>query len=767
MNDTYVWGAYDNQWPEFLPDYGTTPGSRGILPAFGNAAGKYFLQQSSWPYNTSNKEVTYNLFHMHGDAFSTVYSEIPQNLTVSHNPILYAGVTSFDVSANEGAFIALTVNGEIIGTAEATGAPVSISIPGQLPPDQVIVTITKQNYYRYTAVLDVIPPDGPYVVKDSFTINDIAGGNGDGMMDYGESNLLNLTVKNVGVEQADNVVVTIGTTDGYITITDDNENYGDIVAGATALVEDGFSYDVADDIPDMHNVAFEVTATSGSETWSSYISITAHAPVLEYVDFSIIDPSGNNNGKLDPGETVDILVNCENEGSSEAFNLIADLLASDTYITINTSQVNYGDLAVGEVYGGVFSVTADEDTPAGHMVDFTFDVAADMGITGSGMFTIVVGQIPVLILNLDGGTSATKMAQALDVTEISYETLSSFPADLNLYSSIFVNLGIYPGHVLSSSEGNLLADFMNNGGSLYMEGGDTWAYDNQTAAHDMFNINGVADGTSDMGTVQGQPGTFTEGMSFSYSGDNSYMDHLEPTGDAFMILKNQSPAYGTGVAYDGGTYKTIGAAHDFGGLDDATFPSTREELMHQYLVFFGLMQGGTLNADFEADETDICVNGDVTFNDLTFGSPTSWSWTFEGGTPETSNEQNPTVTYATVGIYDVTLEVGDGTNTSTISKADYITVSTAPETPETPEGDDEACTNYGLQYEYTVANVTGADTYEWTVLPSDAGTFSGNGTTGTIEWTENYTGAVTIQVMAMNDCGDSELSTAFDVVCSV
>ncbi|MBL7104190.1 MAG: hypothetical protein ISS18_07650, partial [Bacteroidales bacterium] len=149
VNDTYVWGAYDNMWPDFLPDIyapQVDPEPRGVLPAFGNSAGKYFLQQSNWPYNTSNKEVTYNLFHHHGDAFMTVYSEIPQNLTVTHNPILYAGVTSFDVSANEGALIALTVNGEIIGTAEGTGAPVTITIPGQLPPDQMLVTITLQNY---------------------------------------------------------------------------------------------------------------------------------------------------------------------------------------------------------------------------------------------------------------------------------------------------------------------------------------------------------------------------------------------------------------------------------------------------------------------------------------------------------------------------------------------------------------------------------------------------------------------------------------------
>ncbi len=156
VNDTYVWGMYDNMWPDFLPDYGTTPASRGILPAFGNAAGKYFLQQSSWPYNSNNKEVTYNLFHHHGDAFSVVYSEIPQNLTVIHEPYIMANVTSFDVTADPGSFIALTVNNEIIGTAEGTGSPVTISIPGQMAPDEILVTVTKQNYYRYESYVEVL-----------------------------------------------------------------------------------------------------------------------------------------------------------------------------------------------------------------------------------------------------------------------------------------------------------------------------------------------------------------------------------------------------------------------------------------------------------------------------------------------------------------------------------------------------------------------------------------------------------------------------------
>jgi hypothetical protein len=105
----------------------------------------------------------------------------------------------------------------------------------------------------------------------------------------------------------------------------------------------------------------------------------------------------------------------------------------------------------------------------------------------------------------------------------------------------------------------------------------------------MFNIQPVADGSGDMGTVLGQTGTFTEGMSFNYVGENNWMDRINPIAPAVLILQNQSPLYGTGVAYDAGGYMTIGTSHEFGGLADGAFPSTKDELMKQYLDFFGLL----------------------------------------------------------------------------------------------------------------------------------------------------------------------------------
>jgi PKD repeat protein len=591
------------------------------------------------------------------------------------------------------------------------------------------------------------------------------------MMDYGESNMLSLTVENVGIEAATGVEVSISTDDEYITITDDTEVYGDIEANTTAVVEDGFAYDVANDLPDGHSVTFEVSATDGTDVWVSYISITGYAPVLEFAGFSISDPTGNNNGKLDPGETADITVEIENDGSSEAFAIIGNLLESDPFLTVNTEDVEFGDLMSGNTASGVFSVYAEETTPAGHMVDLDFEMAADLGIEGMGAFNVVIGQIPLLIIDMDGnGNSAQGMEEALSDMEISYEVSSSLPPDLNLYSTIFLTLGIYSNnHVLSSGEGSSLADYLNAGGNLYMEGGDTWYYDNSTAVHSMFGINGTSDGSGDLCTINGQAGTITEDMSFSYTGDNNWIDHLEATGTGEVIFMNQSPSYGTAISNDAGDYKTIGASHEFGGLSDGSSPSTKAELMGKYLEFFGLT-GGTqvLTAIFTSDETEICAEESVAFSDLSLGSPSSWSWTFEGGSPETSSAQNPTVMYFIAGSYDVTLEVSDGMETVSITMEDYITVNAAPAQATTPEGEAEICTNFlAGPVEYTTAGADDAVNYVWELSPAEAGMIEGDGLTANVTFTENWIGTAMIKVKGVNDCGEGEFSETFEVLCDI
>ncbi|MFK7785717.1 MAG: M43 family zinc metalloprotease [Crocinitomicaceae bacterium] len=79
-------------------------------------------------------------------------------------------------------------------------------------------------------------------------------------------------------------------------------------------------------------------------------------------------------------------------------------------------------------------------------------------------------------------------------------------------------------------------------------------------------------------------------------------------------------------------------------------------------------------AEFQADRTTICAGNTINFDDMSFNDVSGWSWSFPGGVPLSSISQNPSVTYNTPGLYEVTLSATDGTNNDTETKTSYIRV---------------------------------------------------------------------------------------------
>lgn len=87
----------------------------------------------------------------------------------------------------------------------------------------------------------------------------------------------------------------------------------------------------------------------------------------------------------------------------------------------------------------------------------------------------------------------------------------------------------------------------------------------------------------------------------------------------------------------------------------------------------------TLASNFTANNTTVCAGTPVNFTDQSGGGPVAWSWSFPGGAPTSSSQQNPTVTYNTPGTYDVTLQVtGGGGGTDSNTQSGYITVVSNP-----------------------------------------------------------------------------------------
>jgi PKD repeat protein len=81
-------------------------------------------------------------------------------------------------------------------------------------------------------------------------------------------------------------------------------------------------------------------------------------------------------------------------------------------------------------------------------------------------------------------------------------------------------------------------------------------------------------------------------------------------------------------------------------------------------------------ANFTVDQQLVLLGGQATFTDLSTNFPSQWSWTFEGGDPNTSTTRNPKVKYTVPGIYKVTLVATNSLGSSTpLERDDYITVS--------------------------------------------------------------------------------------------
>ena len=92
-----------------------------------------------------------------------------------------------------------------------------------------------------------------------------------------------------------------------------------------------------------------------------------------------------------------------------------------------------------------------------------------------------------------------------------------------------------------------------------------------------------------------------------------------------------------------------------------------------------LVPGSCLLPNFNASTTQVALGGSVNFTDGSFGDVETWNWTFEGGTPSTSTQQNPNgITYDEEGYFDVTLTITDADgNSETLTRSNYIHVAEA------------------------------------------------------------------------------------------
>jgi PKD repeat protein len=274
-----------------------------------------------------------------------------------------------------------------------------------------------------------------------------------------------------------------------------------------------------------------------------------------------------------------------------------------------------------------------------------------------------------------------------------------------------------PNFTTTDLNGNVhtLYDYLNSGKTVIIDISATWCqpcwnYHTNGALKDVYNTYGPS-GTNEMMVfmIEGDPttdtselwnaagtgyGDWTANVPYPICNDDSiaqkfnlpywpYIVMVCPTGDWYEV--------GQGIT----NYFT---AAEYYQLADDNCPSLTDAPICDFSGPSSGMMGAALD-----------------FMDESFGLPTSWSWTFQGGTPATSTDQNPTVSWSVGGTYDITFEATNANGTGTAVTKQILII------------DPSNINDLNVTFEECTNNWTNDfQPYAWTTVDGDMGTVWGD-----------------------------------------
>jgi hypothetical protein len=404
-DEDYWWGVGNGTTPPpSNPTYAQT--GLGVFDCIWHENGE---QQADWfitqgqMIHAGNLAVTqaggseqyyWEIYHLMGDPSLMPYFGQPQAMNISHLSAVPISTSSLSITAEEHAYAAISMNGVLLD-AQLVGPSgmVTLNFPPFANLGTVDVVVTKQFRQPYIGTVSVITTNAPFVICPNYFIDD-SFGNNNGLVDYAELIHLDVDLQNLGSVDANNVSAKLSINNQYITITDSLDFTSIVTANQTTNISNAFTFTVDNNVPDQHQVQFQLDISDASgNIWTSYIQMVLNAPLLGHISFTIDDAtSGNGNGKLDAGETVDLVVEAVNSGHADISNLVANVATTSPFINVISSSMNINNLNTNQSTNAVFTISIDALTPMGALVQFPFDIG-DGNYIYSFTFSDVVGII--------------------------------------------------------------------------------------------------------------------------------------------------------------------------------------------------------------------------------------------------------------------------------------------------------------------------------------------------------------------------------------
>lgn len=384
-------GVYDAMFHshgEASSNWATTTGETIFM---GNMA----VQQSG----SSRTNYYWEIYHIMGDPSLMTYMGVPTVNNATYPNQILIGATQITVTAAPYSRVALTMGGVIYGTAIVpAGGSLNLPITAFTNVGTAKMTITAQNKITLQTDVNIIPNSGPYVSVSNTVYQD----NNNNIAEYNETGRFTVTYKNVGSVTATNVVATLTCTTPGITITDNSETIASLAAGASTTINSAYTFNIANNVANGISAAFTITMVSGSNTWVYDFTQVINAPALAFGDMTISDPTGNNNGKLDPGETATISIVLNNTGAAASLPGTGTLSCGTTGITVTNGSASFAAINANGSRNVSFMVTAAASMTQGTLAAFVFNAAAG-AYTANSTQNVEVGAPTEIIIG--SGTS--------------------------------------------------------------------------------------------------------------------------------------------------------------------------------------------------------------------------------------------------------------------------------------------------------------------------------------------------------------------------
>ncbi|MCK4410402.1 MAG: hypothetical protein KAW67_09960, partial [Candidatus Eisenbacteria sp.] len=284
----------------------------------------------------------FNVYSVLGDPELWMRFDSPSSFIVSHDAAVDLGQNFLEINVTDsggdvvpGAEVILYKENEFIETRVLTGGSKIVMPMLAETAGTVHVTVYGSEFKPYTGEATVGTPT-EYVGYHSCAVDDDgsgpSSGNGDGVVNPGETIELAVTLKNYGTETSSGVSCSFDVAEHspWLNVaTPQSASYGSISGGGTASGSQPFVFEVLDGCPDGEELVFLLEATDGSRaTYESDVRITVGAPALSYYALTI-----SGDGVLDPGEMATLTVTLANDGPGGATSVSGTLRAPTSGLT--------------------------------------------------------------------------------------------------------------------------------------------------------------------------------------------------------------------------------------------------------------------------------------------------------------------------------------------------------------------------------------------------------------------------------------------------